>query len=328
MATAYWHEWVNLLAATNEQTPESIRLMVVTGEKVSTEHYRRWFDMTSHPVLWANAYGPTEATVTATVFIPDEHWQGQNMPIGKPLPGYSAHILTDNLTPVGADQTGHLFIGGPSLARSYLNRPDLTEKAFLVAPWGERIYRTGDLARWLEDGNIEYAGRADHQIKVGSYRIEPGEIEEAANRHPAVHEAVVVAFEPEPGASKQIALYVGVGDDSAGPKAADAHQHIKSFLQEDLPPFMVPAVLTLLPALPKTINGKIDRDALPSPVASVSTDQSSGSADADDLATDPERRIDQGGATIFLRLGVHRSAPYDSCLALSRSSTPACRRGT
>ncbi len=177
IATAYWHEWVDLMVATASSVPASLRLVIATGEKVSVEHYHRWLSICKHEVLWCNAYGPTETTVTATVFIPNEQFSDKHMPIGKPLKGYQAYILDDQYRPLGLGETGHLFIGGPILARGYLNQPEKTAAAFLTVDLpvqgSTRIYRTGDLARWLPSGDIEYAGRVDHQIKVGSYRIEP-----------------------------------------------------------------------------------------------------------------------------------------------------------
>ncbi len=264
LATAYWHEWVDLMRATGARVPESIRLMVVTGEKVSTEHFRRWLTLCDHEVQWFNAYGPTEATVTSTIFKPSADWQGDNMPIGKPLKRYTAHILDAELKPVGKDQTGELFIGGPGLARGYLNRPDLTEKAFVRwnSPTGEvTIYKTGDLARWLPNGDIEFAGRIDHQIKLGSYRIEPGEIEAALNQHPATLESLIT-FDSIDG-KKFLIAYVAHGDNDVTVDELFGH------LKENLPAYMVPVRYLLLESFPKTINGKIDRKALPSPASSV-----------------------------------------------------------
>ncbi len=259
MATGYWHEWVDLMNAANMRVAQSIRLMVVTGEKVSPEHYHRWNTLVDKPVLWANAYGPTEATVTATVFIPPENWQGKALPIGKPLLNYTAYILDDNKKMVPPGDTGELFIGGPSLADGYLNRPDLTEKAFFPDPFsdtpGAQMYRTGDLARWMDDGNIDYAGRIDHQIKVGSYRIEPGEIENAINEHAEVKEVLVVADETD--GKKKLLAYVA--SDNQSLTAND----VVEFLQQSLPIYMVPSRYVLLTSLPKTLNGKIDRKALP-----------------------------------------------------------------
>jgi len=259
LATGYWHEWVDLMSAANVKVSPDIRLMVVTGEKVSPEHYQRWQSLVSEPVLWANAYGPTETTVSATVFIPPPGWHGKSMPIGKPLHNYTAYILDENGRQLGTNETGELFIGGSSLAEGYLNKPDLTDDVFVSDPFstsqGARMYRTGDLARWLPDGNIEYAGRIDHQLKVGSYRIEPGEIENAINEHEQVKEALVVA--DEINNKKLLLAYI-----------ASDYEHLtastlSSFLQTNLPRYMIPARYVLMKNLPKTLNGKIDRKALP-----------------------------------------------------------------
>jgi amino acid adenylation domain-containing protein len=261
LATAYWHEWVDLMKATGDRVPRSLRMVLATGEKVSVEHYRRWLALCDHPVLWCNAYGPTECTVTSTVFIPDEQFDADIMPIGKPLPGYQAHILDEAFHVLGVHETGLLFISGPALARGYLNRPDLTEKAFVTVDLpGEgpvRLYRTGDLARWLPDGNIEFAGRVDHQIKLGSYRIEPGEIESVLSKHPNVRDSIVL--HEQVAGQKHLIAYVAC---DVSPPSID---ELAGYLRQHLPAYMVPVRYLLLETLPKTINGKIDRNALPSP---------------------------------------------------------------
>lgn len=179
-----------------ETVTASLRLLIATGEKVSVEHFRRWNSICRHEVQWSNAYGPTEATVSSTVFTPQRNWSGEAMPIGKPLLRYEAYILDSNEKACGIGGLGELVIAGPALARGYLNRPELTAKAFVY--WQDeqgvkhRVYKTGDLARWDANGDIEFAGRIDHQIKVGSYRIEPGEVESILNQHPDVLESLVV----------------------------------------------------------------------------------------------------------------------------------------
>ena len=282
MATGYWHEWVDIMDALGARVPSTIRLMVVTGEKVSPEHFRRWQSLTDHETLWANAYGPTETTVTATVFVPPADWYGDALPIGKPLPGYTAVILDADNAPVAGDQTGELCIGGPSLADGYLNRPEQTAKAFIVDPAGDgtqRLYRTGDLARWLPDGNIAYAGRIDHQLKVGSYRIEPGEIENAINRQAGVLESLVVA--DESGGKKRLLAYVAHGDNNLDLATLSAG------LSASLPDYMVPSRYVLLTGFAKTINGKIDRDALPDASAAVTPRRS----DFVEATTDTEKHL-------------------------------------
>ncbi|MFK7993866.1 MAG: amino acid adenylation domain-containing protein [Granulosicoccus sp.] len=273
LATGYWHEWVDLMHATNSRVPNSIRLMVVTGEKVSPDHYIRWGKRCLHTVLWANAYGPTETTVSATVFVPPAGWHGKALPIGKALPGYSAYILDDQLKPVKTGQTGELYIGGEALADGYLNRPELTEKAFVKDPFYRqgsadfaiasgyvpRLYRTGDLARWLDDDNIEYAGRIDHQLKVGSYRIEPGEIENAINELEGIEDSLVSVA----GNSGRSHLVAYVAHSPNQMTSSDMAGFIKLALERCLPVYMVPLHYVLMRKMPKTLNGKIDRKALP-----------------------------------------------------------------
>ena len=288
LATAYFHQWVDLMVATGDRIPESIRLMIVTGEKVSVAHYRRWQSLCDHEVLWCNAYGPTEATVTSTVFIPDDSFDAANMPIGKPLKHYTVYILDADDQPLGCDQgqessqTGELYIGGPALAVGYHGRDDLTEAAFRsveIDGQSKRLYRTGDLARWLPDGNIDFAGRVDHQIKLGSYRIEPGEIEAVIDRSPGVLESLVTFDEVD--GKKFLLAYVAHGQQPIDLRG------LVDGLRSQLPVYMVPSRYVLLPSFPQTINGKIDRDALPSPESAVVP---SGNHE-DEPRNDLERRL-------------------------------------
>ncbi len=282
IAAAYWHQWVDLMVASKERVPETLRLIIPTGEKVSVQHYRRWQTLCDHDVLFCNAYGPTEATVTSTVYIPDETFDAANMPIGKPLKRYTAHILDHELKPVAEGETGHLYIGGPGLALGYLNRPELTDEVFLnVTINGEdlRLYRTGDLARWLPDGNIDFGGRVDHQIKLGSYRIEPAEIEAAIDQAPGVLSSLVSYDEVD--GKKYLVAYVAHGKQSI-----DANLIAKS-LRNLLPAYMIPARYVFIDSFPKTINGKIDRRALPSPNEGIVPRDESFVAPRDDL----ERRL-------------------------------------
>ncbi|MEM6363022.1 MAG: amino acid adenylation domain-containing protein, partial [Planctomycetota bacterium] len=269
LATAYWHSWVELMKASQARVPDCLRLMVVTGEKVSVPHYRDWLQLCDHDVLWANAYGPTEATVSATVFIPPRNWtdgidETTNMPIGFPLPGYDAFILDANHHQCAIGQTGQLFIGGPALASEYLHRPDLTDQAFqkiTVEGDQRRLYATGDLARWLPDGQIDFAGRVDHQIKLGSYRIEPGEIEAACNSLPCVIDSVVGVSED--GGQKRLHVYLAIGEEALStlqdePDHARFAADVVDQLRDCLPTYMIPNRFVLMSAFPTTINGKID----------------------------------------------------------------------
>ncbi|MBX3422999.1 MAG: amino acid adenylation domain-containing protein [Pirellulaceae bacterium] len=264
-ATAYWHEWVDLMHASHDAVPESLRMVLATGEKVSPAHYHRWKSLCRHQLLWCNAYGPTETTVTATVFIPEPDWDGDNMPIGKPLKGYTAYILNSVDRPVQPGETGDLYIGGPALARGYLNLPERTSLVFRTISLPDqmgierstRVYKTGDLARWLPSGDIEYAGRIDHQIKLGSYRIEPGEIEYHISSHARVLESLVTHSDVD--GKKALIAYVATGSNAV--TAAE----LAEYLRDCLPSYMIPSRYCFVDAFPKTINGKIDRQRLPDP---------------------------------------------------------------
>lgn len=309
LATAYWHEWVDLMVSTQDCVPGQLRLVIATGEKVSVEHFKRWNQICHHDVLWCNAYGPTETTVTATAFFPEESFAGTSMPIGHPLPGYEAWILNDRLEPVAAGETGQLFIGGPALARGYLNRPDLTEKAFIYVDLPDcgtrRLYRTGDLARWLPDESIEFAGRIDHQIKLGSYRIEPGEIEVAINGHGSVLESLVIVEELH--GQKFLLAHVAVGDNRV------TVEQIVEHVRAGLPAYMVPTRYILSKSFPKTVNGKIDRDALPH--ASHSQTAASGSYVA------PRNELEAKLAELWQAvLNLPSVGVYDDFFALGGSS--------
>ena len=287
IATAYWHEWVDLMVASKCEVPKSLRLVIATGEKISVEHYRRWQSICKQEVKWCNAYGPTETTVTCTVFIPDAAFDQEHMPIGKPLPGYQAYILDEQNRPLGLGETGQLFIGGPALARGYHNNPQKTSAAFLEVDLPNqgltRIYRTGDLARWLPSGDIEFAGRVDHQIKVGSYRIEPGEIEVAIAKFAGVLESIVI--HEEIGSQKFLIAYVAVGSNVID--LPSLQQHLRS----TLPAYMIPPRYVLLPSLPKTINGKIDRKSLPSPLTSQAVTNAESAARCDAVVSDVEAKM-------------------------------------
>ena len=311
IATAYWHEWVDLMVASDGTIPASLRLMVVTGEKVSTKHYQHWKTLcqkTGIEVLWCNAYGPTEATVSASVFIPGEDFAEDNMPIGKPLKRYTAMIVDDKYKPLGVGETGQLLIGGPALARGYLNRPELNDEVFInldTDNGSQRMYKTGDLARWRENGDIEFAGRIDHQIKLGSYRIEPGEIEVAINQHQQVLESLVSYDEID--GKKALIAYVAQGDNQI------QLEQLSGFLKQNLPAYMVPARFVLLSHFPKTTNGKIDRKALPQP----STSQAAHSASY--IA--PRNELEQKLATMWQEvLRIPEVGIHDDFFALGGSS--------
>jgi amino acid adenylation domain-containing protein/non-ribosomal peptide synthase protein (TIGR01720 family) len=230
--------------------------LVSAGEACTAEVAARW----AGGRRFINAYGPTEGTVCATLA---ECAGRDTPPIGRPLANVSVYLVDRELRPVPVGVPGELFIGGAGVGRGYRGRPALTAERFVPDPFGEepgaRLYRTGDLARYLPDGNVEFLGRIDYQVKVRGFRVEPEEIEATLVRHPGVRQAVVLAREDEPGARRLVAYVVPDGD--RAPAAGD----LGRFVRERLPDYMVPARFVTLEILPLTPGGKIDRGALPAP---------------------------------------------------------------
>ncbi|MBC8096412.1 MAG: amino acid adenylation domain-containing protein, partial [Akkermansiaceae bacterium] len=257
--TAYWHELVENLRT--ETLPPTLRLLVIGGEKASPEAWRRWKECAGSSVMLINAYGPTEATVTATLHIAQP--TDDALPIGRPIANTQALILDEHLAPVAVGSEGELHIGGAGLSRGYLNRPDLTAQKFVSNPFphitSKRLYRTGDRARFRADGAIEFAGRRDEQVKIRGFRIELGEIENTLHSHPAIKDAVVTVREDVPGKKRIVAYFVP--RQSTLPGVSE----LIGFLKSKLPAYMVPASFVPLEALPLTPSGKVDRQNLPKP---------------------------------------------------------------
>ncbi|OHD31501.1 MAG: hypothetical protein A2004_13200 [Spirochaetes bacterium GWC1_61_12] len=241
------------------QPAPDLRLVIVGGEALRPETLALWRQLALHSVRLVNAYGPTEAVITATAA--ELGRPGAELSIGRPLPGRQTYLLDDRLRPVPAGQIGELYLGGDCLARGYLNRPALTAERFLPDPFsgrpGARLYRTGDLARLLADGSIAFVGRDDGQVKIRGFRIELGEVEARLHSHPGLLEAAVIAREAADGATFLAAYYVGAADVSPG--------KLRAYLAEALPDYMIPAAYVRLPALPRGVNQKLDRAALPPP---------------------------------------------------------------
>lgn len=271
LPTAYWHTWVSEIEHLPEPLPDKLRLVVVGGEKASSEIYKAWREKTQDGVKWFNAYGPTEATITATLFKPDGEWiEGQPIPIGKPLENVEIYILDafKQLVPVGVP--GELYIGGVCLASGYWNRTELTKERFVQHPFtdnsDDRLYKTGDLVRRLPDGNLEFLGRTDNQVKIRGFRIELGEIEAVIEKYPSMDKAVVVALH-DISANLRLVAYVVVQGNYF-----DAGE-LRDFLKKNLPGYMIPAVFVQMETLPLTANGKVDYRALPQPQEETREDE-------------------------------------------------------
>jgi len=212
-----------------------------------------------------NHYGPTEATVGVTTFTVknESHSWAKTVPLGRPIANTQIYVLNSHLQPVPIGCPGELYIGGASLARGYLNQPELTNERFISHPFSDepnaKLYKTGDLVRYLPDWNLEFLGRIDNQVKIRGFRIELGEIEAAIIQHPSVREVVVLAREEEPE-NKRLVAYI-VPAEKQGEKTN--YNNLRLFLREKLPEYMVPSAFVMLKFLPLTPNGKVDRVALP-----------------------------------------------------------------
>lgn len=232
-----------------------VRLLILGGEALPAELVARWAD--GRRML--NTYGPTEATVVATLC---QVHPGQPVTIGTALPGYEAHVLDEQMRPVGPGQEGELYIGGGAVARGYLNRDELTAEKFLTNPFGgsPRLYRTHDLVRPRADGEIEFLGRIDGQIKIRGFRVELSEIEAVLMEQPGIRNAAVGAFDIN--GFKELAAYVVI---AGGAGDVDRPATI-ALMRAKMPEYMIPKYLDVVEELPRMTSGKIDRKQLPRPV--------------------------------------------------------------
>ncbi|MEO1561265.1 MAG: amino acid adenylation domain-containing protein, partial [Cyanobacteria bacterium J06632_19] len=226
--------------------------IIVAGEACPVELAKKW----SVGRRFLNAYGPSESTVCSTVSLLNKDIE--KITIGRPISNIKIYILDSHLQPVPIGVPGELYIGGDGLARGYLNRPELTSEKFIQNPFenspSQRLYKTGDLAQYLPDGNIEFLGRIDNQVKVRGFRIELGEIEAVLNSHPQVQQGVVITTS-DVGSNKRLIGYVVC-------KESLTNQELRDFIKQKLPEYMVPSIFVFLDTLPLTPNGKVDRKAL------------------------------------------------------------------
>jgi amino acid adenylation domain-containing protein len=244
------------------------KYLVMGGESLTASLMQKILDTGTDCEIF-NHYGPTETTVgSLTLRLKDYDWiraGAQTIPIGRPIANTQVFVLDAQLQPVPIGVTGELYIAGEGVTAGYLNDPERTAERFLPNPFQEdpakRMYRTGDLTRYLPDGNVEFLGRVDDQVKIRGFRIELGEIEATLASHPDVKQTVVLARDNESG-EKQLLAYVVIG---SSPVASI--DELRTYLKQHLPDYMVPAAIVILPKLPLTANGKIDRQALPAPEA-------------------------------------------------------------
>ena len=252
----------SLLAVIPAKDLPHLRTVVAVGERCTHENVARWSPGRS----FFNGYGPAEGTITVSVYRADAADTGEKArplgpPIGRPLPNVRLYVLDERLEPVPVGETGELCVGGVAVARGYLDRPELTAERFVADPFspvkGGRLYRTGDMARFLPDGNLEFVGRMDDQIKIRGFRVELGEIEAVLRTLDEVVSAAVVAAGEE--ARKRLVAFFQTDPDVG---EGDLSESLRRELEGLLPDYMVPSTLCRLETLPRSPNGKIDRKAL------------------------------------------------------------------
>ncbi|ALV34971.1 non-ribosomal peptide synthetase [Streptomyces sp. CdTB01] len=242
-----------------EQAAALAGMLAVGADSFPARIAERWFELVGlgpGPRM-LNEYGPTEISVANSVHHLDGPVEGEVVPIGRPVPNTTMYVLDGRMRPLPVGCVGEIYIGGAGLARGYANLPARTAAAFVPDPFGpagSRLYRTGDLARIRPDGNVEFLGRADHQIKLRGYRIEPDEIQQVLAAHPAVKDVVVTVRD-----ETLVAYLVPV------PQSAATHEELAAHCARKLPPYMVPTAYVALGGLPLNANGKLDRGALPAP---------------------------------------------------------------
>ena len=268
-----FNEYADLL----QEAFSGLNYLLTGGDAMNPATARRVLQKSRPPRHLLNCYGPTETTTYASrLVVTAVAVDALSVPIGRPISNTTTYVLDENWQPAPVGTIGEIYIGGPGVARGYLERPDLTAERFVPDPFsrssGYRLYRTGDLGRWRSDGSLDHLGRNDRQVKVRGFRVEPGEIEAVLQRVPWVRQAVVTTWEVKP--DKRLVAYVVAHLHVKGTDKLTMRRHLtrqlRTYAQTVLPPYMVPAACVVLDSLPLTSNGKIDYKELPQPdLASV-----------------------------------------------------------
>ncbi|MER6363959.1 amino acid adenylation domain-containing protein [Kitasatospora sp. NPDC001527] len=312
----------NFLLEEFPETYDDLKVAFTAGERASVTHVGKALGQYPDLVV-ANGYGPVESLGLTTCHrATPEDAAGSTIPIGTPLHGKAIHVLDERLAPVPDGTTGELYAAGGGLALGYVGRPALTAERFVASPFGapgERLYRTGDLGHRRPDGLLEITGRIDDQIKIRGFRVEPGEIEDALTRHPAVREAAVTVHRPA-GGDQRLAAYVTL-DRADGTGAETLLDHLAGLLPEH----MVPATLDVLDALPLNANGKVDRKALPAPAERRAAAPADPLTPHERLVADAVRAVldlpeDLGPEANFFRIGGNSLAAVRVAMKLSQQT--------
>lgn len=342
LPTAYWHLLSDELDAVDLKFPESLRLIIIGGESARPAALGKWFTHAPGDIHLINTYGPTEATVVATmcelsdgntrtvceeenpmksVMKTAEEQENDSLSslrsliteplIGHPIWNVEVYVLGEDIRLIPVSASGELYIGGSGLARGYMNYPELTAERFIPNLFGEdpgmRFYKTGDQCRWHQSGNLEFLKRLDKQTKIRGFRIELGEIEAVLGQHPAVRETLVLTKEDEPG-NKRLVGYV-VPEKERKPAISE----LRGFLTHKLPDYMVPSAFVILDSFPLTPSGKVDRKALPEP--------DKKRVDLENAFVGPRTPIEELLAGIWCDvLGVKKMGIYDNFFELGGHS--------
>nr|WP_158072049.1 AMP-binding protein [Streptomyces sp. CB01580] len=310
-----------------------LRYLLAGGDVLAASQCRALLE-SAPSVALINGYGPTEnTTFTTTHPVRAADLTGSaGVPVGRPIGNTRVYVLDEHLAPVPPGVVGELYTSGAGLARGYHNRPGLTAERLVACPFGPagaRMYRTGDLVRWSPEGVLEFAGRADDQVKVRGFRIEPGEIETVVLQTPGVGRAVVVVREDAPGDRRLVAYVVPTGRPRTGgdaaPRTVDDHElasSVRRFAASRLPEYMVPVAVVVLDAVPVTANGKLDRRALPAPGRAAAGSGAGPAGSHRTLATEQERVL----SGLFAEaLGLEQVGLHDSFFSLGGHSLLATR---